>query len=318
MDAHAQYLARPWVQFYEQGVPGTVDVLPESVPQAFDKATERAPKQRAVIFYGREITYGELRDAVDRLACAFAALGLNKGERVALYLVNSPQFIIAYFAALKAGATVTPISPVYTSHEVRYQLEDSGARAIVCQDVLYEKVLKSGVTLDLVIVTNIGEYLPTLKRFLGKGPLARMFSDINVGAPSIPAAPNLHWLSDLLAKYPAEPPTVTIDPRVDLAALPYTGGTTGHPKGVMLTHANIIGAQASVRAGFTRLVEGKEVILAFLPFFHIYGQVVIMLKDFARGTCSSCSPIRTPKRCSPPWSVMALPFSTVCPRYSNI
>ena len=105
-----------------------------------------------MVFYGRSISYRELRDATDRLACALAELGVKKGERVALYLLNSPQFIIAYFAALKCGATVTPISPVYTSHEVRYQLEDSGARAIVCQDILYEKVAKSGAPLDLVIV----------------------------------------------------------------------------------------------------------------------------------------------------------------------
>jgi long-chain acyl-CoA synthetase len=97
-----------------------------------------------VVFYGRSITYGELRDASDRLACALAELGVKKGDRVALYLLNSPQYIIAYFAVLKCGAIVTPISPVYTSHEVRHQLADSGASAIVCQDILYDNVAKSG------------------------------------------------------------------------------------------------------------------------------------------------------------------------------
>jgi long-chain acyl-CoA synthetase len=283
MDALGQYLAKPWLAHYQAGVPATVEVPPESVPQAFDNATARAPEHRAVVFYGRDITYGELRDATDRFACALADLGVRKGDRVALYLLNSPQFIIAYFAALKCGAAVTPISPVYTSHEVRYQLENSGARVIVCQDILYDKVAKCGAPLDLVVLTNVGEYLPKLKRIFGKGPFARLFSDVNLGSPEIPSAPNLHWLQDLLAKYPANAPDIEIDPRRDIAALPYTGGTTGHPKGVMLTHYNLIAAQVGAQAAFPGFEQGKEAIMAFLPFFHIYGQVVIMLNGITQG-----------------------------------
>src|SRR2546427_11485322 len=144
MGASERYLSRPWLKHYQEGVPASVEVPLKSVSRMFDEATARAPERTAVVFYGRAITYRELREATDRLACALAHLGLKKGERVALYLLNSPQFIISYFAALKCGAAVTPISPVYTSHEVRYQLEDSGARAVICQDILYEKVEKSG------------------------------------------------------------------------------------------------------------------------------------------------------------------------------
>ncbi len=283
MDVLGQYLARPWLAHYQQGVPATVEVPMESVPQTFDRATARAPQRRAVVFYGRDISYGELREATDRFACALADLGVRKGDRVALYLLNSPQFIIAYFAALKCGATVTPISPVYTSHEVRYQLENSGACAIVCQDILYDKVAKCGAPLDFVVLTNVGEYLPKLKRMFGKGPFARLFSDVNLGSPDIPSAPNLHWLQDLIARHPASPPRVEIDPRRDIAALPYTGGTTGHPKGVMLTHYNLIAAQTGAQAAFPGFEQGKEVIMAFLPFFHIYGQVVIMLNGITQG-----------------------------------
>ncbi|HEX6066363.1 MAG TPA: AMP-binding protein, partial [Longimicrobiales bacterium] len=249
-------------------MPPSVEVPPRSLAQAFDQATEQAPDRPAVIFYGRSISYRELREATDRFANALAALGVKKGDRVALYLLNSPQFIIAYFAALKCGATVTPISPVYTSHEVRYQLEDSGARAIVCQDILYEKVQKSGAPLDIAVVTNVNEYLPALKRLFGKKTEVRG---------------NVHWLQDLLKKHPAQPPAVTIDPETDLAALPYTGGTTGNPKGVMLTHANLVAAQTMGQAAFSNFEAGKEVILAFLPFFHIYGQVVIMLNGLCQG-----------------------------------
>jgi long-chain acyl-CoA synthetase len=270
MGATDIYLSRPWLAHYAPGVPADVDVPLKSVPQAFDEATARAPGRTAVVFYGRSVTYGELRDATDRLAAALAALGVSKGDCIALYLLNSPQFIIAYFAALKCGAVVTPISPVYTSHEVRYQLEDSGARAVICQDILYDKVAKCGARLEFAVVTSVNEYLPPLKRLFAK-------------KAALPAAPNLHSLQDLLKKHAPQPPGVMIDPKADLAALPYTGGTTGNPKGVMLTHFNLMAAQASGQAAFAGLEPGKEVVLAFLPFFHIYGQVVIMLNSMVQG-----------------------------------
>jgi len=268
MSATDPYLSRPWLAHYQQGVPHSVEVPLKSVPQAFDEATERDPRRTAVVFYGRRISYGELREATDRLACALARLGVKKGDRVALYLLNSPQFIIAYFAALKCGATVTPISPVYTSHEVRFQLDDSGARVAICQDILYEKVAKSGAALDFAVVTNVAEYLPPLKRLF---------------ASKAEVTGKVHWLQDLLKAHPAEPPQVAIDPKTDLAALPYTGGTTGNPKGVMLTHYNLVAAQTMGQATFSVFEPGKEVILAFLPFFHIYGQVVIMLNGLCQG-----------------------------------
>jgi len=268
MNATETYLSRPWLAHYGKGVPAQVEVPLKSVPQAFDEATEKSPDRTAVVFYGRSISYAELRDATDRLANALASLGVKKGDRVALYLLNSPQFIIAYFAALKCGATVTPISPVYTSHEVRFQIEDSGARVAICQDILYEKVAKSGVKLDFAVVTNVGEYLPALKRLFAT-------------KANVPG--NVYWLQDLLKKYPAQPPAVVIDPKTDLAALPYTGGTTGNPKGVMLRHCNLVAALSMGQATFSTFEPGKEVILAFLPFFHIYGQVVIMLNGLCQG-----------------------------------
>src|SRR3989442_8905714 len=227
MDPLQQYLAKPWLKFYQAGVPPSVEIEARPVFQLFDDASARWPGRDALIFYGRGITYRELRDAIDRLACALADLGVKKGDRVALYLVNSPQFVIAYFAALKCGATVTPISPVYTSHEVRYQLEDSGARAVICQDVLYEKVAKAGVVIDLLVVTNVGEYLPAFKRLFSR---------------KIQTPPQAHRLQDLLKRHPPRPPDIALDPKTDIAALPYTGGTTGNPKGVMLTHYNLVAA----------------------------------------------------------------------------
>src|SRR5262249_13559594 len=260
MDPLQSYLAKPWLKFYEPDMPSSVQFEPRPAYELFDEASSQWPGRDALIFYGRGITYRELRDAIDRLACALADLGVKKGDRVALYLVNSPQFIIAYFAALKCGAAVTSISPLYTSHEVRYQLEDSGARTVVCQDLLYEKVAKCGAPLDAVIVTSVGEYLPPLQRLLRQTPLARLFPEAHLGPPHTHPAANSPCLQDLLKKSPPRPPNVSIDPRTDLAALPYTGGTTGHPKGVMLTHANMVAAQALARATFRAFESGKEVI----------------------------------------------------------
>jgi long-chain acyl-CoA synthetase len=270
MKAIEHYLSKPWLKHYPPGVPETVEVPAVAVPQVFDQATDRLAGRTAVVFYGREITYRELREATDRMANALAAHGVKKGDRVGLYLLNSPQFIIAYFAALKCGATVTPISPVYTSHEVKFQLQDSGAKVLFCQDVLYEKVLKAGIELDLVVVTNVSEYLPALKKLFAK-------------KADLPRAGNARQFQDLLKSHPAQPPSVTIDPRTDLAALPYTGGTTGNPKGVMLTHFNLVAAYTASQSAFAAMEAGKEVILAFLPFFHIYGQVVIMLNGLLQG-----------------------------------
>ena len=195
MDALQSYLDRPWLKSYQPGVPESVQIEAKPVWRLFDDAAAAWPGRDALIFYGRGITYAELRDAIDRFSCALAALGVKKGDRVALYLVNSPQFIIAYFAALKCGAVVTSISPLYTSHEVRYQLEDSGARAIVCQDILYEKVQRCGAPLDFAVVTSVGEYLPAFKRLLGKTALGRLFR-AEPGQAGDPPAADLHWLQD--------------------------------------------------------------------------------------------------------------------------
>ncbi len=274
VDAISSYLSRPWTRFYEKGTPATAEIPLKSVPQAFDEATERFAGKTALVFHGRAIGYRELRESVDRFAGALARLGMKKNDRIALYLLNSPQFVIAYFAALKCGCVVTPISPVYTSHEVRFQLENSGARAVVCQDILFENIRKSGAALDHVIVTAISEYLPALKRFLERFNGSR--------GPMPHGLENVHDFQALLAQEGC-PPQVAIDPATDLAALPYTGGTTGNPKGVMLTHRNLIAATVISHSVFPFEEDGKEVIMAFLPFFHIFGQVVMMLNGLLRG-----------------------------------
>jgi len=283
MNPREAYAAKPWLKHYPEGVVDKVDIPSLSVPDLFDQMAEKFANKTALIFYGKKISYAKIKEEVDRFATALADLGVAKGDTVALYLLNSPQYVIAYFASLKVGAKITPISPVYTSHEIRHQLQDSDATTIVCQDILYENVEKSGVKLKNVILTNIDEYLPTLKKILGKSAFGKVYSDLHVPTPKFIKEAGLLQFQDLLKKYPPHPPKVTIDPAKDIAALPYTGGTTGLPKAAILTHGNMVALQAQVRAFWPFFEEGNELVIAFLPFFHIYGQVVVMLGSICQG-----------------------------------
>jgi long-chain acyl-CoA synthetase len=283
MDAKKVYFSKPWLKYYPKGVPAEVDIPVISVPEWFDQMADKFGKKAAVIFYGNKISYKELKELIDRFATALADLGIKRGDTVALYLLNCPQYIIAYFATLKLGAKVTPISPVYTSHEIKHQLEDSDAETIVCQDMLYDNVEKTGVALKRVILTSIGEYLPGLKKMVMKSALGKAYGEMHVPTPKFIKEAGIIQFQDLIKKYPPKPPVVKIDPKKDIAALPYTGGTTGLPKAAILTHYNMV-ALVHQMVTFTPIFEeGKEVSIAALPFFHIYGQVVLMLTGLVRG-----------------------------------
>jgi long-chain acyl-CoA synthetase len=280
----AKYEARPWLKFYLKEVPADVKIPEKSVVDTFDETTDKWKDRTAVVFYGRKISYRELRDQVDRFATAMQDLGVKKGDRVALLLLNSPQFIIAYFGALKAGAILTAISPVYVSPEIKHQIEDSGARILVCQDILYENVERAGVKLDKVILTGITEYLPGIKKFLGSSVLRAVYQKMAAPPAELYKREGIYQLQDLIKNYPPKPPKIKFAIHEDLVTLPYTGGTTGMPKGAMITHYNITAARYIGSEFWGNVVqEGKETILAYLPFYHIYGQAVIMLGGLAQG-----------------------------------
>ncbi len=244
---------------------------------------DKYSSKTALIFYGRKISYRELKELSNRFAAALAALGLKKGDTVALYLLNCPQYVIAYFGALKAGAKITPISPVYTSQEVKHQLADSEARTVVCEDILYDNVERSAAELDTVILSSIGDFLPKLKKLFGKAAMSKAYQGHSAPTPEMIQQAGMHSFNELLKKYPPQPPDITINPKSDLAALPYTGGTTGLPKAAMLTHFNLVSLQRQVMAFWPFMEEGNETVMAFLPFFHIYGQVVLMLGGLTQG-----------------------------------
>ena len=283
MEAKVKYDEKPWLKFYPEGVPANVEIPERPLPEIFDEVADKYSSRAAVIFYGNKISFGKLREEVDRFATALHELGIQKGDKVALYLLNSPQFIIAYFGSLKAGATLTPISPVYTSIEVRHQLEDSEAKSIVCQDFLYENVERAGGGLKNVILTGIGDYLPLSKRLAGKSVLGR-YGKMEVPSPEYIESRGFHQFQKLIKKYPPNPPKIEINAKEDIAVLPYTGGTTGLPKGAMLTHYNLLACGMQVQAFWPTFEEGKEVVPALLPYYHIYGQVVVMLNGLTQGS----------------------------------
>ena len=266
------YEERPWLKHYPPGVSPDIEVPVKSVGELFDGTTEKWKNKTAIIFYGGKISFKELRDKVDRFANALFNLGIKKGDRIAFLLLNSPEYIISFYAAAKIGAVVTAISPVYVSSEIKHQLVDSGAETIICQDILYEGLENTGLKLKNVILTNISESLPKIKKLLGKSILRDVYQKMAAPSPEIIEKEGFYWLQEMIKKYSPAPPKVEINPKEDLVLLPYTGGTTGPPKGVMLTHYNLITNAMQTGVSMPILEEGKEILIAFMPYYHAAGQ----------------------------------------------
>jgi long-chain acyl-CoA synthetase len=276
------YMKKPWLAHYSEKMKAEVDIPLQSVPEAFAAICDKYGSRPALIFYGKQITYRELKNQVDSMTAALQNQGIGKGDVVALYLLNSPQYVISYMAVTATGAAVTPVSPVFTSHELKYQLLDSTAKTIVCQDILYDNLAKTGIAMDRVIVTGLEEYLPPLRKILGKTLLKNLAREMNLPTPNIPKSKEILYFQELLRQ--AAPATqVKIDPLADIASITYSGGTTGPPKGAMINHYQIIACGQIMRAFFPILEEGREVYPAFLPLYHIYGQLVTMVMALTQG-----------------------------------
>ncbi len=260
-------MERPWLAQYDAGVPHEIEIPDVPVTALFDRTVTDYPQNVAVLFYGYRVPYRELRDLVHRFANALIGLGVRPGDRVALLLPNCPQFIIAYFGAWKAGAVVTPVNPLYTPKEIAYQLNDAGAETIITLSRFYPRVqaARGETPLRRVIVTTIREYMGVPTRWLYALLRERKAGD------RVPIAPGDYRWTELIRQAPPTPPSVTVEPE-DLALLQYTGGTTGVPKGAMLTHHNLVANITQARAWIQAVIrEGQESILCVLPFFHLYG-----------------------------------------------
>lgn len=278
------YVERPWLNSYCEGVPYDIEIAMTSVNELFEEATDKWKNKTAIIFYGRKISYKELKEKVDRFATALFDLGIRKGDRVGILLLNSPEFIISFYAVAKLGAIITPLSPVYVSSELNHQLKDSGAEDILCQDILYESVEKTGIKFRNVILFNISESLPLINKIIGKSILKGVYQKMAAPSPKLFTEKDLYKYHDLIKKYPPNPPPkVEINCDEDLITLPYTGGTTGAPKGVMITHKNVIAQVAQYQASQPYLKDGEEVIVGVMPFYHAGGQLTAVFASILSG-----------------------------------
>ena len=259
---------RPWLNHYEPGVPYTVAIPDRPVHRFLRSAASRFPNRTAIDFYGAKMTYRQLSDQADRFGNALRGSGVDRGDRVMLLLPNLPQTAIAYFGALRAGAVVVFTSPTNSEDEVLRQANDSGAKALVTLTRFGElgRRVKAGSSVEHVIYANVKDYLPSAKR--AGFTLTR---EANEGHRlNFDLEPGLHMWNEWLWRYPPVRPEVEPDPN-DLALIIYTGGTTDQPKGVMLSHRNLVANAVQTRHWITDVREGRERFLSVLPFSHIYG-----------------------------------------------
>jgi long-chain acyl-CoA synthetase len=266
--ATAGEISRPWLKFYDKGVPEKIDYPSFALWELIRNGAQKYPNNSATDFFGHTLTYTQLWDGVQRFAHALQALGIKKGDRVAIMLPNCPQFIISFFGAHLAGALVIAINPIYSPRELAHVLKDSAAETLVVIDLKFPafREVAADSNVKRTIVTGIQDYLPFPKNLLFPFKAKKEGTWVEVKPD-----PNIFFFKHLLKKYGPTPSKVDIHPAEDVAMLLYTGGTTGFPKAAMLTHRNL-GVNAIQNSAWTPgTVAGKEVIGCVLPFFHSYG-----------------------------------------------
>jgi len=280
------YAERPWARWYASGVADRVQIPDVALTELLDDAADDFPRRKALAFLGATMTYRALVNAVDRFAGALHGLGVGKGDRVALILPNCPQNVIAFFAVLRLGAVVVQHNPLYTAPELHHQLADSGATVAIVYDGAYSRLADAqpGTAVRHVIVTSLADYLPSGKRLALRLPFGSVREKRQQLVTPLPSDADVLHFGELLDSS-AQPPHVPISPEHDLALLQYTGGTTGLPKGAMLTHRNLV-ANAHQATGWDPAMErGHETVLAALPIFHVYGLTMCLTVNMlAAGT----------------------------------
>ncbi len=261
---------RPWLRSYAPGVPATIAPSDESLVDLLREAARRFGSRTALDFLGATTSYTRLEAQVSRAAEALRRLGVGRGDRVALVLPNCPQHVVAFYAVLRLGAVVVEHNPLYTEQELAHQLADHGARVAVVWDKVAPLVQRTAdaTGVETVVAVDLSAALPRLKRWALRLPLPKVRA--TRAAMTAPAPGTLSWerivaaAGPLAAEHPAPGPD-------DTALLQYTGGTTGTPKGAVLTHRNLRANAAQGRAWVPGLRDGAETVYAILPLFHAYG-----------------------------------------------
>jgi long-chain acyl-CoA synthetase len=274
-------MEKPWLKFYDSPIPEHIDYPPIPLHELLKRSADKFPDSIAMIYgaplgsryMAKKITYKELNALVDRFAAGLQKLGVKKGDRVAIFLPNSPQYIIAFYGAARAGAVLEPCNPLYVARELEHQVKDSGAETLIALTAFYEKSVKpirANTPLKRVIVTSVKEYFPGLLKTLFT--LAKEKKEGHF--LSIEGEKDTYWFQDVLASAPEKPQKVDIKPS-DTLCLLYTGGTTGVPKGAELTNKNLLANAIQTNAWF-KAQDGKETVLTAIPLFHSYGMTTCM------------------------------------------
>ncbi len=254
------YDKKPWLEHYDENVPHHIDYPNMNLYEFLDNSAKDFGGRTAIWFMKNKVTYKKFKDIADRLATVLVNLGVKRGDVVAIMIPNFPQFIFSYYAILKAGAIVTACSVLHTGHELAYQLNDSGAEIIIAWDNQIEKInkIRDRTRLRHVIITNVLDYTMMAPR-------------------NPPEIAGTKQFINLINNTKPNPPTFETNSQEAIACLQYTGGTTGLPKGAMLTHSNLVSNCISTHKWLGAEVKrGKDTGLTNLPLFHIYGQTVCM------------------------------------------
>ncbi len=261
---------RIWHESYAPGVPGSIDFEEITAPEVLTRTAGKFPKRTALLFMGKKISYAELEQSASRFANALLALGVQRADKVALLLPNIPNIVIAYYGIWRIGAVPVPNNPMYTDRELEAQLNDSGATVLVTLDLLAPRMLalREKTKLEQIITCHVNDYLPFPAKQLFpilKKEMYRKYEE----------APDYHEFRSLVDKASAEfggrPPCLD-----DVALIPYTGGTTGVSKGVVLTHRNVTCKNQMMEAWFSDMKDLPERELAIFPFFHLAGFTAVM------------------------------------------
>jgi long-chain acyl-CoA synthetase len=271
-----------WLNRYPEGVDWHQRFAPAPLHQLLDEAAAKYAARPCTNFLGRVLSYGEIARQVDRAAAGLQRLGVKKGSKVGLLMPNCPTFIVYYFATLKAGGTVVNYNPLYTLEELSFQVKDSETELMVTLDLklLFDKVeglMKAG-TLKRAIVASFPALLPGAKSVLFK-----LFKGKDLAHPTKSAVSGNLIADAEVRNNDGRHDTPAIDALADVAVLQYTGGTTGTPKGAMLTHANVAINCRQGAAWATHLAQGNERVLAALPFFHVFAMTAVMNFALAYG-----------------------------------
>jgi long-chain acyl-CoA synthetase len=264
---------KPWLNRYDEGVPHHIDYPEVPVFNMLEEAAQKYPDSACTIFKGAKITYHEMDVITNRLAAGLASMGVRKGDQVGIFMPNTPQFVIAYFAILKLGAIVVAVNPLYSPREIEHQANDAGIEFMLVMSNFYNliKEVQPKTKIRTVIVTNLKETLPSILAFLFT------LTKEKKGGFRIQLAEGDRWMQDLISdNNPEDRPNIEISPD-DNALFQYSGGTTGIPKAAIATHRNLVANTLQIGVWMVEAEEGKETVLMAIPLFHVYGMVAGML-----------------------------------------